>query len=352
MKPTSSPGSAAEPVGIREIARESGVSIATVSRVLHGNASVASDLKARVEEVVRRMNYKPNFSARTLRMQKSHTLGVVVPHIGNAHFSDAVRAIQDVASDEGYTALVVNSDGEPGQETAALRTLEARQVDGIVLVSASPTATDALTSLVQQGMPVLAMDRSIRGTDIDQVLVNTRAGTRDAVLHLAENGCRRIALLAGPSGMWTATEKFKGYMEGLKAARLRFNPDLVLPGDYTFESGEAQALALLDLAPRPDGLIVANNLMTLGAMRVFLRNHVDIPGQLALVGYDDALWTDVLRPTITVVSQPTYELGASSVRALLARLADRGAEPRRLLLDTRLVVRESSCPPPKAGQAR
>jgi DNA-binding LacI/PurR family transcriptional regulator len=348
MKTSAPVNGLAEPVGIREIARASGVSIATVSRVLHGNSSVSDDLKAKVQEVVQRLNYRPNFSARSLRMQKSHSLGVVVPHIGNAHFSDAVRAIQDVASEQGYTALVVNSDGEPGQEAAALRTLEARQVDGIVLVSAAPTPTAVLKSILEQGVPVLAMDRSIRGTRMDQVLVNTRAGTRQAVLHLAENGCRRIALLAGPTGMWTAAEKTKGYMEGLKEARLGFDPGLVLPGDYTFQSGEAQALAMLDLKPRPDGLIVANNLMTLGAMRVFLRHHVDIPRELALVGYDDALWTDVVRPAITVVSQPTYELGASAVRTLLARLADRASAPQHVVLDTRLVVRESSVRPKNA----
>lgn len=342
MKPGSSAVVLSEPVGIREIARESGVSIATVSRVLQGNSRVSRDLKAKVEEVVLRLNYRPNFSAQTLRMQKSHTVGVVVPHIGNAHFSDSVRAIQDVASDEGYTALIVNSDGEQGQEAAALRTLEARQVDGIILVSASPTGTKALTSTIDRGVPVLAMDRAIRGPSMDHVLVNTRAGTREAVLHLASKHSRRIAFLAGPSGMWTASEKFKGYMEGLKESRLEFDPDLVLPGDYTFESGEGQALALLDLKPRPDALIVANNLMTLGAMRVFLRHGVDIPGELALVGYDDALWTDVIRPAVTVVSQPTYELGASSIRTLLERLANRSAEPKRVVLDTRLILRESS----------
>lgn len=336
------PGAGPEPVNIREIARESGVSISTVSRVLQGNARVSDDLRAKVEEVVARMDYRPNFSARALRMQKSHTIGVVVPHIGNAHFSDAVRAIQDVAATEGYTTLIVNSDGEPARELAGLRTLEERQVDGIVLVSASATASKALCAAMARGMPVIAMDRAIRGVELDHVLVNTRAGTRSAVLHLAGTGRSRIAFMAGPSGMWTASEKLKGYMEGLKEAGLEFDPDLVLPGDYTFEGGEAQAMALLDFKPRPDALIVANNLMTLGAMRVFLRHGLAIPGELALVGYDDAAWTDVVRPAISVVSQPTYALGASSIRMMLARLANRAAAPGRVVLETELIVRESS----------
>lgn len=331
-----------ETVGIREIAHASGVSIATVSRVLHGKASVSGDLRAKVEAAVVRMNYRPNLSARALRTQRSHTVGVVVPHIGNAHFSDAVRAIQDVAASAGYTALIVNSDGEPAQEAAALRTLQSRQVDGIILVSASATQTKVLSAT---NVPVLAMDRAIRGGTLDHVLVNTRAGTREAVLHLASQRCRSIAFLAGPAGLWTASEKLKGYVEGLKEAGFEFDPDLVLPGNYTFDSGETQALALLERKTRPDGLIVANNLMTLGAMRAFLRWGVHIPAELALVGYDDALWTDVVRPAITVVSQPTYELGASSVRTLLARLANRSAPPSRIVLDTRLIVRESSVRP-------
>jgi len=330
------------PVGIREIARESGVSISTVSRVLQGNVRVSEELMAKVEAAVARLNYRPNFSARTLRMQKSYTIGVVVPHIGNAHFSDSVRAIQDVAADEGYTTLIINSDGDADQEAAALRTLEERQVDGIILVSATPAMTSALASIIERGVSVLVMDRAVRGADVDHVLVNTRAGTRAAVLHLASGGNRRIAFMAGPSGMWTASEKLKGYREGLKEANFSFDPDLVLQGDYTFQGGEAQALALLALSQRPDAVIVANNLMTLGAMRVFLRKGIEIPRDLALVGYDNAQWTDVVRPTITVVSQPTYALGTSAIRLLLARLANHSADPDRVMLETQLIVRESS----------
>src|SRR5690349_20090308 len=113
--------------------------------------------------------------------------------------------------------------------------------------------------------------------------------------------------------MWTAAEKLKGYQEGLRDAKRAFDAALVLKGDYTFQGGETQAHALLALARRPDALIIANNLMTLGAMRVFLRQGVAIPQELALVGYDDAAWTDVVRPAITVVSQPTYALGSSSM---------------------------------------
>ena len=332
-------------IGIREIARETNVSVATVSRVLNGHETVSEKLRQRVSDTIARLGYRPNLVARNLRTQHTSTVGVVIPDIGNAHFSDAVRAMQDAAASARYTVLVVNSDGQKEKEDAALRTLFERQVDGVILVSASTAASPALSSMVQQGTPVLAMDRAIKDLPIDHVLVNTFAGTRDAVLHLAGQQRRRIAFIAGPKTNWTAAEKLRGYRDGLRRAGLEWDASLVLPGDYTLPSGEAQALALLALKPRPDAVIIANNLMTLGAMRVFLRHSISVPHDLALVGYDNADWTDVVRPAVTVVSQPTYELGRRSIGSLLARLENPDAKPSRILLDTELIVRESSSLP-------
>jgi len=331
-----------KPVGIRQIAKAAEVSIATVSRVVHGVPSVDEKLRAKVNDTIARLGYSPNLVARNLRTRRTATVGVLVPNIGNAHFSDAVRAMQDAASAVGYTILLVNSDGDSEREDASLRTLFERQVEGLILVSASPSPSATLRSIVDQGIPVLAMDRAIKGLTLDHVLVNTRAGTRDAVLHLAGLGRRRIAFIAGPAMMWTAAEKLRGYREGLEAAGMAWDPSLVLQGDYTQASGGLQAFALLAQRPRPDAVIVANNLMTLGAMRVFLRHKIALPEDLALVGYDDAAWTDVVRPALTVISQPTYELGRRSIQLLLSRLADPQAKRERIMLDTALIMREST----------
>jgi LacI family transcriptional regulator len=333
---------ARDPVGIKRIAQEAQVSIATVSRVLNGIGRVSEALQTRVNEAVERLGYRPNLVARNLRTRRTFTIGVILPNIGNPHFSDAVRAMQDAAVDAGYTVLVVNSDGDPDQESTAIRTLLSRQVDGLVLVSTSVSATPALRSMVDNGTPVLAMDRAIRGLEVDQVLIDIRAGTRGAVMHLAERGRRRIAFIAGPPRMWTASEKLRGYREGLRRVGLKFDSSLVFPGDYTQPSGEAQALALLEHRPRADAVIIANNLMTLGAMRVLLRHSISIPKDLALVGYDNVPWTDVVRPAVTVVAQPAYELGRRSILALLARVGDATGKPQNVRLDAELIVREST----------
>lgn len=331
-------------VGIKEIARQAKVSVATVSRVLNGEPVVSADLKRQVEDIVSRLGYRRNLVARNLRRQRTSSIGVIIPDIGNPHFSDAARALQDAAADAGYAILLMNSDGQEAREAAALQALSEHQVDGIILASAATTITPALRDFIDRDVPVVVMDRAIRNTAIDHVLVDTRAGTQDAVLHLASLGRRRIAFLAGPPRMWTAAEKLAGYRAGLREAGLPWQPKLVFGGDYSQQSGEAQAFAVLAQRPRPDALIIANNLMTLGAMRVLLRQQVAIPEDLALVGYDNTAWTDVVRPALTVVAQPTFELGWRAFGALLARLNDRAAKPVHIMISTKLIVRESTVP--------
>lgn len=331
-------------VNIHSIAREAEVSIATVSRVINRHASVSPEVRLRVQETIARLAYRPNIIARSLRTQQSGSVGVVIPNISNAHFSDAVRAIQDEAEQGGCTTLVVNTDGQAEREAAALRTLLERRVDGIVLVSASGAATAALADALRAGTPVVAMDRRIEDATIDQVVIDTRMGTREAVRHLAGQGRRRIAFIAGPPHLWTAKEKRAGYREGLKQAGLAYDAALVFPGDYGFASGERQAAELLRLRPRPDAVVAANNLTALGAMRTLLRARLEIPRDLAFFGIDDTDWTDTIKPSVSVVSQPAAAMGREAARLLLRRI-DGGRSTGRgetVVLPTALVLREST----------
>jgi LacI family transcriptional regulator len=333
-------------VALREIADQVGVSTATVSRALNSPERVSVDVRDRVTAVAARLGYRPNRVARSLRTQRTHTLGVVVPTITNPHFADAVRAMQDVASERGYTLLVANSDHQPAKEEAALTTLLDHRVDGVVLVSTSrdPAPPPALAALLESRTAIVVVDRALPYLDVSRVLVDIRGGARQAVQHLAERGRRRIAFIAGPAGVWTAEEKLMGYYEGLLAASLTNDPQLVLPGEYTIEGGEARAADLLALRPRPDAVLIANNLMALGVYRVLLDQGIAIPRDLAVAGFDDVAWTDVVRPTLTVVAQPTHELGHQAIDVLLARIAQPDVPSRRAvrLLPTRLVVRQST----------
>ncbi|MGE0725146.1 MAG: LacI family DNA-binding transcriptional regulator [Alphaproteobacteria bacterium] len=332
-------------MGIRDIAAAASVSIATVSRVVNGHASVSAEVRDRVKAAIARLAYRPNIIARSLRTRQSGSFGVIVPNISNEHFTDTVRAIQDAAEGQGFTTLVVNTDNSLDREQAAIRSLIERQVDGIALVSAQAAPTAALQEAIRLAIPVVAMDRRIDEAGIDQVTINTRQGTREAVLHLAAQGRKRIAFIAGPAQLWTAAEKRAGYREGLKLARLPYDAGLAFPGDYSFASGERQATAMLEArGAAADALIAGNNLMAFGAMRALLRRGVTIPRDLAFFGLDDTIWTDVIKPGISVVAQPTAEMGRETVRLLCRRIANgrRAGAGERVVLQTSLVLREST----------
>jgi LacI family transcriptional regulator len=331
-------------INIHNIARDASVSIATVSRVINGHSSVSPEVRKRVQDTIQRLAYRPNIIARSLRTQQSGSIGVVVPNISNAYFSDAVRAFQDEVEGAGYTTFIVNTDGKIDREQAALRTLQERRVDGVVLVSAAGKSTPALLDLLRASTPVVAMDRRIDHPAIDHVLMDVRRGTMEAVLHLVGQGRRRIAFLAGPAGLSTAKEKLAGYRDGLRKSGIVFDKSLVFPGDYTFAGGEAQSAEIIRRRPRPNAIVVANNLMALGAMRTLLRASLDIPREIAFFGVDDADWSDTIKPAVSVVAQPTAAMGRETARLFLRRKenGDAAKSGEIVVLPTSLVLREST----------
>lgn len=328
---------------IKTIAERAGVSVATVSRVLNDSGPVSDTLREKVLRVIDQAGYQPNLIARGLRTQQTGVVGLVLPTISNEHFSGITRAFQDHLSQRGVTVLVSNSDGRIDNEVEAVRTLSARRVDGIALVSSGRDRYPALAEIIERRTPVVAIDRAIASAPIDHFLVDVYQGTLDAVLRLADQGRRRIAFAAGPEHLWTAQEKLRGYRDGLRKAGLSSRSSLVLAGDYSQESGKRQGEELLSARTRPDALIFANNLMALGGLQVLLRSEVRVPDDLAVISFDDAPWTDVLRPSVSVIAQPLYEMGWLAAAALMRRIEeDPGAAPHTEVLPTRFIERESS----------
>lgn len=345
MKKRRRPNRRGAAVGLREIAKSAGVSTATVSRVIHGNPNVSEELRQRVTDCIERMGYRPNIAARSLRMRETALVGVILPNVSNPHFSDALRAMQIVADARGYTLLVASSVGESDKTDKALHSLLTRQVDGIILVPTARSTSQMLDEVLRSGTPVVAMDRRVQGEPrIDHITVNVRRGTRDAVRLLVEQGRKRIAFIAGPSNIWTASAKRRGYGDGIRAAGMKLDKDLIFPGDYSFEGGAKQAEALVNRKNRPDAVIVANNLMTLGALRVLLHENITIPRDIALIGFDDTDWTDVVRPTISVVAQPAESLGKAAMEQLLSRINDKKKRQKAvdIVLPVELILREST----------
>jgi LacI family transcriptional regulator len=326
---------------IGDVAREAGVSITTVSHTLNGTRFVAEPTRLRVLAAVERLSYEVNSVAQSLKRNRSHAIGLVITDISNPFFTSLVRGIEDVANQAGYSVILCNTDEDPAKELTYLRMLSRKRVDGIVV---APTGTPSafIDGLIESGFPLVCIDRASPGAPCDIVLVDNVGGARSATEHLIGLGHRRIGIISGLAPVGTSSERLAGYRAALAGAGIAEQPALVRAGNSRMDGGYRRMLELLDLPARPSALFVTNNLMTLGALGALQARGVRVPEDVALIGFDDFEWAVVLRPRLTAVAQPTYEIGETAARMLLDRVeGDPPPEPRRVVLPTRLIVRES-----------
>jgi LacI family transcriptional regulator len=330
------------------VARAAGVSSATVSRVLNGSTTVSPARAQRVLDAVAELGYQPFGPARALRQQLTRVWAAIVADIENPFFTAMVRGIEDEARERGHRLVLCNSDEDLEREAAYIDVAIAERMAGVVIAAASMTES-AFDPLLERGIPVVAVDRlpERHRHDIDSVVVDNGLGARLAIEHLVATGAQRIACITGPVQTSTAGERLAGYRAALAEAGRAVGDDdaLVRRADFREAGGYAAARSLLDApaADRPDALFVTNNLMTLGALRAVHEAGLRVPEDVALVGFDDASWTPFTSPALTVVAQPTYEIGqrAAELLATAGEVGD-GDERRHLVLRPTLVVRQST----------
>ena len=326
---------------VQDVARRAGVSTATVSYVLNATRFVSGGLRERVLAAVRELHYEPNAAARTLRSNRSHTLGLILPDLRNPFFTEAVRGVEDVAQSRGYTVLLANSDEDTEREARHLRVLRAKHVDGLILAPAGGSYAE-LEQLVDARFPLVLLDRDLAGLGTPAVMLDNEAAAHAAVDHLIRLGHQRVGMITGRPPLSSTVERQRGYRRALDEAGLPFDERLVETGGSTVEGGAAAASTLLERLPPPTALFAANNLMTIGALMAIERHGLSVPGDVALVGFDELPWADVFRPRLTTVAQPLYELGRTAAELVLEQLSGAGHHPRRVLLAGTLVVRDSS----------
>lgn len=326
---------------IKQVAEDAGVSIATVSRVLTGSGGVSQDLEKRVRQAVRALDYQPNRVARNLRRRMTRMIGVVISDIQNPFFTSVVRGIDDVLHSADYTFLLGNSDEQQSREQIYLATLRAEGSAGIIFAPSSNDG-EAYRSIMDTGVPVVAIDRELAGLPIDMVVVDNQGGSRAAVAHLIGLGHRRIGFVGGPRQISTALQRLHGYQQEIEAAGLPLVANLICDADFRQSGGYHAMQTLLQQPEPPTAVFVANNLMTLGVLEAIHAQGLRIPYDMAVVGFDDMAWATSLQPPLTAVAQPTYEMGALAARLLLERLVEPARPAQHIVLDTRLMVR-SSC---------
>lgn len=339
------------PPTLRDVAREAGVHPATASRALNPatKSLVNADTVTRVLRVAESLGYRPNPIARSLKTSRSATVGLVIPDLTNPLFPPIVRGIEDVLGPAGYNALVVNTDNDPAREESQVAALRDRQVEGLIVATAR-LEHPLLDRLQAQGVRMVLINRRTANSAIPSVIPDDAGGIALAVRHLAGLGHRRIAHLAGPQNTSTGVVRERAFLQALKDNGLQDDGRLVAEcAQWTEEEGARALRTLLDDGAEFTGVIAGNDLLALGCYDVFAERGMACPGDLSVVGFNDMPYLDKLRPPLTSVRVPHYEVGAEAARMLLEGLQDPGRHPRSVLLPLTLAERASTAAPPAVG---
>jgi LacI family transcriptional regulator len=326
---------------LRDVAQRAGVSGATASHVLNGTRPVSRALTDRVLAAVRELGYEPNVVARSLRMRRSMTIGVVISDISQPAHSTAVRAIEESARRRRYNVLVCDTNEDPATEADALKMLRERRVDGLIVVPAGPVH-DRLAQVIETGMPFIFMDRELPDLPVSSVTLDNALAASTAVNHLVEHGHRRIGLIATKRGISTTKNRNLGFVQALQAHGIEFDPDLVAWGELGVESGAEAMRSLMCLPDPPTAVFVAGNHVTIGAVTALRTAGQRVPEDVALIGHADSEWWKIATPALTTIARPWFDLGRASASALFDQIdSDSELPTSRVLLRCELVVRDS-----------
>lgn len=327
---------------MRDVAERADVSVTTVSHVINETRPVSHGLRERVLLAMAELGYHPNALARSLRRQQTQTIGLVVPDSANPFFAEVARGIEDASFAQDYSVILCNSDSNLTKELLYLDVLAEKQVDGLLLVAVRGMTADHFQPLLARRLPLVVVDRDIPGAAVDSVLADNAHGGWLATSHLIELGHRRIACLAGPSDLAPGAEREKGYRQALLGHGLPLDESLIVRGDFQYESGFQAARQLLSGGNPPTAIFACNDLIAVGAICLAVALGRQIPADLSIVGFDNIRLAAFTNPPLTTINQPKYEMGQLAVQMLLERQRQPDLPPRRRLLETSLVLRQST----------
>lgn len=318
---------------IYEVAERAGVSASTVSRVISGTRAVNPELAKRVQDAAEELGFRPNRTARNLRLQRSAIIALVIPDIENPFFTSLARGVEDVAQKSNYNVILCNTDEDPAKEASYLDVIEADRMAGAIVAGTS--SSEAPAKLVAAGMPLVAVDRAITGVDVDTVLVDNTDSAREATGRLLSAGYRRIACITGPTDVPSLAQRVTGFREAIAATRGARAIMAERPALHIGDGVDAM-VELLAAKQRPDAVFAVNNTLALGAVQA-LRSAGVQPGEFGFASFGLAPWTEAVGWPMVTVEQPTRELGSIAATMLLERMAGDTRPPRSVVLPTHVI---------------
>jgi len=332
-------------INIIDVAKKAGVSTATVSRVLSHFPGVREKTRNKVLKTVRELNYEVNAVARSLRQKKTNSIGVIVGNVLSQFYSEIAKSVEDTANQLGYHTILCNGDENPKKELEYLRVLKSNRVDGIILV---PTGKNLkyIEHLLNTRIKMVFLDRFIDGVKCDTVLVDNELGAYKAVKHLINRGYKRIGLINGYLDRTTGAQRLKGYLKAIEEAKIPRDERLIKIGDFKKESGEKLTEELLRQSNKPDAIFATNIDMSIGTLVAVKKMGLEIPEDIGIMCFDDSDWARILKPSITVIRQPVYEMGSMAAKILIKKIENQKRNlkksPSVKILETELIVREST----------
>ena len=329
---------------MKQVAERAGVSTSTVSHVINNTRAVSEDVRTRVQAVIEEMRYIPSAVARSLKNDKTYTIGVSVPDNTHPGIAELLRGIEDAAFAVGYNIMLCNGHEDAQRQAAHLRGLIEKRIDGLVLVGGS-TRGQLAPLLSSQPLPIVLADHEVPGVDADFIGLDHEAAGYAAARHLIELGHRRIACAAGPEHQPAGQERLAGFKRALREAGLELGPAYLVHGEADCQGGHDATRRLLALPVPPSALFACNDLMALGALCAAQEAGLDLPAQLSVLGCDDLGAAAFAVPRLSTVAQPAYDMGRKVAELLFQRIRGEGGVRRHERLKGRLLVRQSTSHP-------
>lgn len=331
-------------VTIKDIAKALNLSPSTVSRALKNHPEISDDTKKLVQKLAEEMEYQPNPIALSLKQRKTNTIGVVIPNIVHHFFSTIISGIEDITHQKGYNVIIAHSRESFQREVESIRTLINSRVDALfVSVSKETNQYEHLNSILKRNIPLIFFDRISPNIESHRVLIDDFKGAYKAVHHLIEIGCRKIVHLAGPEILLISQERKRGYLEALQDHQIAANADYIIQSDNR-EKGYQVTQSLIQNGQVPDGIFAVNDETAIGAMKAIKDAGLDIPGDVAVIGFENAPISQIVEPKLSTVEQPGFAMGQAAAEIFMQHSKDskNPLPPQSRIFDPELIIRDST----------
>jgi len=327
---------------IKDVAKYTGLSIATISKYINGG-HVLDKNKLLIEEAIKALDFKVNEIARGLKTNKSMTIGVLIPSLENIFITSIISNIESILIQNGYSMIICDYRESEKLEHEKTEFLLSKMVDGIITMPSSSNG-EHIKRVLEKNIPVVLLDRPIKDVNCDVVLVDNLNASYNAVEQLIIRGHKRIGIICGSKEIYTAQERLKGYLRVHEDYSMEIDPQLIKYGDYQIDGGYKLMNELLDMESRPTAIFVTNYEMTLGAIMAINERGVSIPDELSIIGFDNIQMAKIVKPSLSIVVQPMQQIGETAANILLKRLkGDMGNYPSMFRLKTEVLIRDSIC---------